>query len=102
MPDDPKALKRRIGELEDDLKAAERRVAEIKVERDEATELVERMREHAEDAERIIESWCEAFDMQHTDDGKLSWADWIKAGEDARRIGPPAARRREAFQFQLR
>jgi hypothetical protein len=42
------------------------------------------MREHVEDANRMIESWCETFDMQHTDDGKLSWADWIKAGEVAR------------------
>jgi hypothetical protein len=61
------------GELEDEIKRKDQRIEELRQEIDEQRELIQRLREHAEDYHQSIELWCEAFDMEMTEDGNWSW-----------------------------
>jgi hypothetical protein len=65
-----------VGELQDELKRKDERIEELRQEIDEQRELIERLRNHAEDYSQCIESWCEAFEMEMTDDGGWTWQPW--------------------------
>jgi DNA repair exonuclease SbcCD ATPase subunit len=68
-----------VGELQDELKRRNERIEELRQEIDEQRELIQRLSEHAEDYSQIIESWCEAFDMEMSDDGKWTWQPWVES-----------------------
>jgi hypothetical protein len=58
-----------IGELEDEIKHLKQRLEDVRKDLDDERDLVRRLRESTEGCDAIIESWCEAFDMEMTDDG---------------------------------
>jgi hypothetical protein len=66
-----------VGELQDELKRKDERIEELRQEIDEQRELIQRLREHAEDYSQSIESWCEAFEMEMTDNG-WTWAPFVE------------------------
>jgi hypothetical protein len=63
----------RIAELEDELKVRDRRVAELRSEIDEVEHSRQRLREACEEMVALTESWCEAFGMEMTAEGKWTW-----------------------------
>jgi hypothetical protein len=65
-------LQARIGELKEDLKQRDRRIEDLRREIDEMRDLNKRLGEQAEDHVNLLEQWCDAFDMELTDDG-WSW-----------------------------
>jgi lambda repressor-like predicted transcriptional regulator len=69
----------RIVELEDALKDKELRIEELREERDRQAETIKELREQLEALEQEEERWPEAFEMEATDDGKLTWKPWLDA-----------------------
>jgi predicted nucleic acid-binding Zn-ribbon protein len=69
--------RRRIGELEDVIKQRDQRIGELRDEVDELRELVTRLRDRSEEYDSSIEQWCEAFDMEMTEDGSWTWKPFL-------------------------
>lgn len=62
------------GELEDKVRELERRLQDVKRELDEAHDLVQRQNENVRDANELIETWIQAFEMVHNDEGDWVWS----------------------------